>query len=81
MRTGPPPPAELARGAVPVYNDCVAGVYVYLCEWCGQPLGGPHELCRSALHVGPDGRDVGHAIASTELARLARAARAALGRP
>jgi hypothetical protein len=81
MSTGPPQPAELARAAVPVYNDRGAGLCIYLCERCGQPLGGPHQLCRSALHVGPDGRDVGHAIASTELARLARAARAALGRP
>ena len=67
------------RATVPIYDDRVGG-YVYLCDRCGQPLGGPHDLCRSALHVARDGAHVGHAIASTELARLARAALAALGR-
>ena len=55
------------------------GVYVYLCERCGQPLDGPHDLCNSALHVGTDGFGVGRAIRSTDLARLAGAARAGLG--
>jgi hypothetical protein len=66
---------------VPSYEDPGAGLYVYLCERCGQPLAGPHDLCQSALHVGSDGLGVGHAMRSTELARLAGAARAALGGP
>jgi hypothetical protein len=69
------------RAGVPSYEDPGAGVYVYLCERCGQPLAGPHDLCHSALHVGSDGLGVGHAVRSTELARLAGAARAALGGP
>ena len=69
------------RAGVPSYEDHGAGVYVYLCERCGQPLAGPHDLCHSALHVGSDGLGVGHAVRSTELARLAGAARAALGGP
>jgi hypothetical protein len=68
------------RATVPMYDDRVGGLDVYLCDRCGPPLGGPHDLCRSALHVGRDGAHVGRAIASTELARLARAALAALGR-
>ena len=68
-------------GSVPGYEDATAGFYVYLCERCGQPLAGPHELCQSTLHVGSDGLGVGHAVRSTELARLASAARAALGSP
>ena len=56
-----------------------AGVYVYVCERCGQPLEGPHDLCRSAVHAGTDGLGIGRAVPSTELAQLARAARAALG--
>jgi hypothetical protein len=64
-----------------VYDDPEQGRYVFVCERCGQPLGGPHELCDSALHVGVDGLGVGHAMRSSELARLAGAARAALGGP
>jgi hypothetical protein len=67
-------------GGAPVYDDPAAGAYVYVCDRCGQPLSGPHDLCNSALHVGIDGLGVGRAIRSTELARLAGAARAALGR-
>jgi hypothetical protein len=66
-------------GHVPAYQDPSQGEYVYLCERCGQPLHGPHDLCNSALHVGADGLGIGHAVRSTELARLAGAARAALG--
>jgi hypothetical protein len=73
QRSGP------ASAGVPVHEDPEVGLYVYLCERCGQPLAGPHDLCHSALHVGTDGLGVGHAIRSTELARLAGAARAALG--
>jgi hypothetical protein len=69
------------QAGVPSYEDPGAGVYVYLCERCGQPLAGPHDLCRNALHVGSDGLGVGHAVRSTELARLAGAARAPLGGP
>ena len=65
--------------AVPGYDDPDAGFYIYLCERCGQPLAGPHDLCHSPLHAGSDGLGVGHAVRSTELARLAGAARAALG--
>jgi hypothetical protein len=71
-------PTQLQSG-VPSYEDPRAGLYVFLCERCGQPLAGPHDLCQSALHVGTDGLGVGHAVRSTELARLAGAARAALG--
>jgi hypothetical protein len=67
-----------AAGA-PVYDDAAAGAYVYVCDRCGQPLSGPHDLCNSALHVGTDGLGIGRAIRSTELARLASAARAGLG--
>jgi hypothetical protein len=69
-----PTPAD-----VPVHEDPEVGLYVYLCHRCGQPLAGPHDLCNSALHVGADGLGIGHAVRSTELARLAGAARAALG--
>jgi hypothetical protein len=66
---------------VPSYEDPGAGLYVYLCERCGQPLAGPRDLCQSVLHVGTDGLGTGRAVRSTELARLAGAARAALGGP
>jgi hypothetical protein len=67
------------RVSAAVYEDPDGGCYVFLCDRCGQPLGGPYDLCDSAIHVGTDGLGVGHAIRSTELARLAAAARAALG--
>jgi hypothetical protein len=63
---------------VPAFEHPTAGVFVYLCDRCGQPLAGPRDCCNSALHVGPDGLGVGRAVRSTELAPLARAARAAL---
>ena len=66
---------------VPVYTEADAGPCVFVCERCGQPLTGPHDLCSSALHVGSDRLGIGHAVRSTELARLAGAARAALGGP
>jgi hypothetical protein len=72
----PPTPKHIR---VPGYEDPSVGLYVYLCERCGQPLSGPHELCSSALHVGADGLGIGRAVRSTELARLASAARAGLG--
>jgi hypothetical protein len=72
-------PSGPATAVVPVFDEPQAGLYVYLCHRCGQPLAGPHDLCHSALHVGTDGLGVGHAVRSTELARLAGAARAALG--
>jgi hypothetical protein len=72
-----PPTPEHA--GVPGYEDPGVGLCVYLCERCGQPLSGPHDLCNSALHVGADGLGIGRAIRSTELARLASAARAGLG--
>jgi hypothetical protein len=75
MNVRPTPKHE----GVPDYEDPGAGLYVYLCERCGQPLSGPHDLCDSAVHVGSDGLGVGRAIRSTELARLASAARAGLG--
>jgi hypothetical protein len=69
------------HSVVPVYDEPELGCYVFVCDRCGQPLTGPHDLCSSALHVGVDGLGIGHAIRSTEVARLASAARAALGRP
>jgi hypothetical protein len=68
-----------AAAVVPVFDEPQAGLYVYLCQRCGQPLAGPHDLCHNALHVGTDGLGVGRAVRSTELARLAGAARAARG--
>ena len=65
-------------GWVPGYSDPRVGFFVYLCERCGQPLSGPHDLCNSALHVGTDGAGAARAVRSTELARLG-AAQAALG--
>jgi hypothetical protein len=64
---------------VPGYEDPGVGLYVYLCERCGQPLCGPHDFCLSAVHVGSDGFGIGRAVRSTELARLASAASAGLG--
>jgi hypothetical protein len=66
-------------GSVPGCDDPARGLCVYLCERCGQPLAGPHDLCDSILHVGADGLGIGHAVRSTDLARLAGAARSALG--
>lgn len=66
---------------VPGYGDGDLGLYVYLCQRCGQPLSGPHDLCHSARHVGSDGLALGRAVRSTGLACLAGAARAALGGP
>jgi hypothetical protein len=73
-----PQPAS-TQTRVPGYEDPAVGLYVYLCERCGQPLSGPHDLCNNALHVGTDGLGIGRAVRSTELARLASAARAGLG--
>jgi len=73
--------ADPRLGMVRVYADKDAGCCVFVCERCGQPLTGPHDLCNSAAHVGVDGLGIGHAVRSTELARLAGAARAALGGP
>jgi hypothetical protein len=72
-------PTQRTAAAVPAFEEPHVGVYVYLCERCGQPLDGPHDLCNSALHVGTDGLGIGHAVRSTDLARLAGAARAGLG--
>jgi hypothetical protein len=71
---------EVTQPVVPAYDDPITGAYVYVCERCGQPLAGPHDICGSARHVGTDGLGAGRAVRSTELARLARAAAAALGR-
>jgi hypothetical protein len=67
------------HAVVPAFEHASAGVYVYLCEGCGQPLEGPDDVCRSALHAGTAGPGIGRAVRSTELAQFARAARAALG--
>lgn len=66
-------------GCVPVHEEPEAGLYVWVCERCGQPVAGAHDLCNSGLHVGTDGLGVGRAVRSTELARLASAARAGMG--
>ena len=73
------PTQRPAAPVVRVFEEPKAGRYVYLCQRCGQPLAGPHDLCSSALHVRTDGLAIGRAVRSTELARLAGAARAALG--
>jgi hypothetical protein len=62
-----------------VYQDQDGAYYVFVCDRCGRPLAGPHDLCDNPLHAGTDGLGIGRAIRSTELARLAGAARAALG--
>ena len=72
-------PTTPTHESVPGYDDPAEGHYVYLCERCGQVLSGPYDLCNSSLHVGTDGLGVGRAVRSTELARLASAARAGLG--
>jgi hypothetical protein len=52
--------------------------FVFVCERCGRPLAGAADLCLSNQHTnGSEG--VGRAIRSSELARLAATARAALG--
>jgi hypothetical protein len=72
-------PAEPAADAVvPVFDEPGSGAYAYLCDRCGHPLARPHDVCNSGLHVGTD-FGIGHAVRSTDFARLARAARAALG--
>ena len=73
------PAQEPAVAAAPVFEEPDAGRYVYLCHRCGEPLEGPNDLCNRALHVGSDGLGIGRAVRSSELARLASAARAALG--
>lgn len=65
----------------PGYQDPARGLYVYLCERCGQPLAVPRDLCDSTSHVAGDGLGAARAVRSTELARLASAARAALRSP
>jgi hypothetical protein len=67
------------HSVVPVYADPGCTAYVFVCERCGQPLTGPYDLCTSPVHVGSDQLGTGHAVTSVELARLAGAARAALG--
>jgi hypothetical protein len=56
------------RVVVGAFEHPTGGLYVYLCDRCGQSLEGPHDLCRSAAHVGSDGLGVGRAVRSTELA-------------
>ena len=72
-------PAQQPPAAVPAFEEPELGLYVYLCHRCGRPLRGSYEVCHSARHVGADGLSGGRAVRSTELARLASAARAALG--
>ena len=57
---------------VPTYEDNpIEGVYVYLCDLCGQPLR-PSAKCNSDLHVGPNGGKKGKAVKSTQMARNLR---------
>jgi hypothetical protein len=53
--------------------------FVFVCERCGRPLARPSDVCRSADHTSAEGQGVGRAVRSTDLVRLAAAARAALG--
>jgi hypothetical protein len=63
--------------AVPASADERSERFVFVCERCGRPLTGAGDLCLSSEHA--SGRQgVGRAIRSSELARLASAARAAL---
>jgi hypothetical protein len=70
----PPGPSVAAS----VSADDGSERFVFVCERCGRPLAGAGDLCLSNEHT--SGRQgVGRAIRSSELARLAAAARAALG--
>jgi hypothetical protein len=60
-------------------DDASTGQFVFVCERCGRPLAGAREECARAEHTDSDGRGVGRAMRSSELVRLAAAARAALG--
>jgi hypothetical protein len=70
-------PTQRTAAAVPAFEEPQVGVYVYLCERCGRSMG--RTTCATARHVGTDGLGTGHAVRSTELARLAGAACAGLG--
>jgi hypothetical protein len=61
------------------FEDATTRQFVFVCERCGRPLATARDECASSEHTGPDGRDVGRAVRSTDLVRLAAAARAALG--
>jgi hypothetical protein len=75
MNAGP----NTRSALVPGYEDPGGGLYVFVCERCGWPRSGADDLCTSPRHAGSDGVGVGRAVRSSELARLAGAARAALG--
>ena len=72
-------PGAPQHTVVPVYAQPDELAWVFVCERCGQPLTGPHDLCDNPRHKGTDRTGVGRAVRSTELAQLAGAARAALG--
>ena len=60
---------ETMISAIPAFEDNpTEGIYIYLCDLCGQPLP-PQKECNSGLHIGPLGGTRGKAIKSTELAR------------
>jgi hypothetical protein len=61
------------------FEDATTRQFVFVCERCGRPLTAAGDKCASSEHTGPAGRGVGRAVRSSELARLAAAARAALG--
>ena len=56
-----------------------AGQFVFVCERCGRPLVAAGDECTSSEHTDSEGRGFGRAVRSSELVRLAAAARAALG--
>jgi hypothetical protein len=62
---------------VRLYESPIDGIFVYVCDLCGQVLDAPDAVCRSGFHVGPNdvaGENVGRAIRSTDLARRLREA-------
>ena len=71
-RTNLSSPTETMIGEVPMYEDePTLGLYVYICNLCGQPLP-PESECNSGLHVGPDGKNQGQSVRSTDLVYLLR---------
>ena len=59
-------------------EDAASEQFVFVCERCGRPLAAAGDECASAEHSDSAGRGVGRAVRSSELVRLAAAARAAL---
>lgn len=58
---------EVFIGKASIYEDNpTAGIYVYLCNLCGQPMA-PDRECNSGIHVGPNGGPKGKPVKSVDL--------------